>query len=265
MADAEENGTELVLVCIGETALHAVRTQGSEESPFSAEWRLTAKGVAQAEALAWRLWRSGNKPITALYSSPLGCAQETAQAILAGRPATEPAVSMHTEARLGVEAILDDNFGVIGGLNAQEVSVRYAEVATMLAADDNWAPPGGESYTEVRKRAMAALAAIAKRHPGKRVLVVTHAEVVANIGDDITGGSRGLSMKNAALSLIRWDHGRWSLVLWGDTGEFCVGCRPGYYIVDTAAALRLLGVGVMAGAVLGLGIGAVLARGRSRR
>ena len=257
------DGTELVLVCSGETALNvAVRTQGSEESPFSV---LTAKGVAQAEALAWRLWRSGNKPITALYSSPLGCAQETAQAILAGRPATEPAVSMHTEARLGVEAILDDNFGVIGGLNAQEVSVRYAEVATMLAADDNWAPPGGESYTEVRKRAMAALAAIAKRHPGKRVLVVTHAEVVANIGDDITGGSRGLSMKNAALSLIRWDHGRWSLVLWGDTGEFCVGCRPGYYIVDTAAALRLLGVGVMAGAVLGLGIGAVLARGRSRR
>lgn len=252
------DGTELVLVNAVSPALNvAVRTQGSEESPFSV---LTAKGVAQAEALAWRLWRSGNKPITALYSSPLGCAQETAQAILAGRPATEPAVSMHTEARLS-----QLNYGVIDGLNAEEVSVRYAEVATMLAADDNWAPPGGESCTEVRKRAMAALAAIAKRHPGKRVLVVTHAEVVANIGDDITGGSRGLSMKNAALSLIRWDHGRWSLVLWGDTGEFCVGCRPGYYIVDTAAALRLLGVGVMAGAVLGLGIGAVLARGRSRR
>lgn len=254
-------GTELVLVRSGETALNVAGRKAlnvaCEESPFSV---LTAKGVAQAEALAWRLWRSGNKPITALYSSPLGCAQETAQAILAGRPATEPAVSMHTEARLSQR-----NYGVIDGLNAEEVSVRYAEVATMLAADDNWAPPGGESCTEVRKRAMAALAAIAKRHPGKRVLVVTHAEVVANIGDDITGGSRGLSMKNAALSLIRWDHGRWSLVLWGDTGEFCVGCRPGYYIVDTAAALRLLGVGVMAGAVLGLGIGAVLARGRSRR
>ena len=253
------DGTELVLVRCGETALNvAGRTQGSDESPFSV---LTAKGVAQAEALGWRLLRSGNKPITALYSSPLVCARETAQAILAGRPATEPAVPMHTEARL-----TERNYGVIDGLTSEEVSVRYAEVAaTMLAADDNWAPPGGESCAEVRKRAMAALAAIAKRHPGKRVLVVTHAEVVANIGDDITGGSRRLSMKNAALSLIRWDHGRWSLVLWNDTGEFCVGCRPGYYIVDTAAALRLLGVGVLAGSLLGLGIGAVLARGRSRR
>lgn len=256
------DGTEILLVRHGETEWNVQgRVQGSGDSP------LTAKGIAQAEALAFRLWRSGERPIAACYASDLGRAQETARIILAGRVSTELAMPVHTAPRLA-----ERKFGVLEGLTTEEKRARYPEVleAMEAAADDSWAPPGGESRAEVRERAMAELAAIAGRHPRERVLVVTHGAVVANVGRSVLGlerdaGSSRLSTKNAALHLIRWANGRWSVDLWGDAGEFCAGSRPGYFIVDTAAAVRLLGVGAMAGTLLGLGIGALLARARSRR
>ena len=246
-------GTELVLVRHGETVWNTQgRIQGTGDSP------LTENGVAQAEALAWRLHRSGRCPITACYASPLGRAHHTAQ-ILTSNGLALP-VTLEPD-------LAERNYGVLEGLSPEEKLARFPEVvAEDEAGGEDYAPPGGESRAMVRTRALRALAKIASRHPGERILIVTHGAVLGIVARSVWGIPRAntgaFSVPNTALNLFRWRNKRWQITAWGDTGEFCVGSGHGYWVVDVAAALRLIGVGVMLGAVASLGAAGLLVRRR---
>jgi broad specificity phosphatase PhoE len=66
------------------------------------------------------------------------------------------------------------------GLHIDTIQEQYQEVFNRRQSDP-WsvAPPGGETASQVRQRAAAALADIAARHASQTVVVVTHGFVLA--------------------------------------------------------------------------------------
>ena len=248
------DGTELILVRHRQTVWNVEdRIQGSEDSP------LTEVGVAQAQLLSVRLSTSGSKPISACYASPLGRTRRTAELIMAGR---------EDLAIVYEPGLAERCAGCLEGLTVAEKSAKFPDVvASDAAGDDDYAPPGGESRVQVQERVLRALASIASRHPGERVLIVTHSAVLASLSRKVLNVRRDprsgrLALNHGAINLLSWRNGRWDVVLWGDTGEFSAGSKAGFWVIDTAAALRLLGLGMAAGVAVGLGIARLLMRRR---
>ena len=146
--------TTLLLVRHGETDWNAEgRLQGHTDRP------LNDYGRRQAAALAETLAGDG---IDAVYSSDLSRARETAE-IVAGR--------------LGLPVVLEPglrekNWGSWEGLTPMERdAVEYA----------------GESTEAHRERTLRSLREIAERHPGERVLVVTHGGSMRRAQAAVTG------------------------------------------------------------------------------
>jgi broad specificity phosphatase PhoE len=144
--------TTIVLVRHGETDWNRERRfQGH------ADTALNEAGRTQAEVLADTLVNDG---LTAVYTSPLRRASETA-AIVA--------------ARLGLdvrplEALREIRVGDWQGLTVDEVKERYPELQDWRSG---W--PGGETYEELSARVVPALVGLADEHPDERLLIVTHA------------------------------------------------------------------------------------------
>ena len=141
--------TEILFVRHGETDWNVERrVQGHSDRP------LNANGEAQAQALAAGL-RGGR--LDAVYASDLTRARDTAAAV----------AEVHG---LDVEllpALREKNFGSWEGLLDTEIRERFPQA--------NGGPWGdAESSEEVAERVLSALHEIAVRHPGGRVLVVSH-------------------------------------------------------------------------------------------
>ena len=248
--EAEANvleGTEIVLVRHGRTVWNQLgKFQGAQDSP------LLPEGIASAKALARRLAGSSS-PIVCAYSSPLGRAWHTAE---------------HLVAALNIELIAEPllterNYGCLEGLTHEEQWAKHPEVARKQSTrDEDFAPPGGgESRADVKKRASAALLAIARRHPKQRVLVVTHSgllsslmNVVLNQRPNPNPRLRTLRLANTALNLLRWSGDGWQLVLWGDVGEFAAAPPVA---ASSGAGSHLLGACASSPARLVLSAGAV--------
>ena len=143
--------TLIALVRHGETAwTETGRVQGYNDVPLS------PAGLGQAEALGCRL--AGQK-WDALYTSPLSRARQTAAAIGA-----------HTGLQPVVEAgLIERDMGALSGLTADELRARFTPESPI---------PGLESRADVERRAFLALAAIARRHPGGRVVAVSHGALI---------------------------------------------------------------------------------------
>jgi probable phosphoglycerate mutase len=133
--------TTLLLVRHGETDWNADgRLQGHTDRPLSEFGRRQARQLAEELA---------DEELDAIYASDLSRARETAQVV---------------GARLGLAAVLDPDlrekdWGTWEGLTA--VEREQVELA-------------GESTEAHKDRVLGALKRIAERHPGGRVLVVTH-------------------------------------------------------------------------------------------
>ncbi|PYI55153.1 histidine phosphatase family protein [Paenibacillus flagellatus] len=170
-----------------------MRAQGHTDIP------LNETGRRQAERLGERL---RGDAWDAVYSSDLGRALETARKAVAGR-----GLEIETDVRLR-EVFL----GEIEGMTIEERVNKWGE---------NWhsLDLGAEPRDAVAERGAQAIAEIADRHPGQRVLVVSH------------GGLLGLTLKrlvphvdtsafldNTSLSLVRrTEDGRWECDLYNCT------------------------------------------------
>lgn len=86
-------------------------------------------------------------------------------------------VAEHHDLPLAIEPeVREVGFGVWEGLSPDEVEVRYAEGLAAFRADPVGArPQGAEPAQAFYDRSTRALAAIAQRHAGERILVVAHA------------------------------------------------------------------------------------------
>jgi broad specificity phosphatase PhoE len=146
--------TTLVLVRHGETDWNQERRyQGHADRP------LNDAGRSQARELAGQL---RDEPVTALYTSPLRRASETAR-ILGG--------GFGLEAQT-LDALLEIDVGAWEGLTVEQVRERYPD-----RVDQDWRSgwEDGETYDELERRVVPALIELGPRHDGGHVLAVTHA------------------------------------------------------------------------------------------
>ncbi len=168
---------------------------------------LSARGRAQAEAVAERFRELG---IAAVYASPIRRARETAEAIaaLAG-------VAVHDEP--GVREI------AIGPVDeAMPLRDRLPWLATVAIRDGSWdGIPGTEPSAGVRARMLTALDAIAARHSGARVAVVSHAGAInAALGAMASSDHDFLfPLANASVSVVRIGGGRRLLMSANETAH----------------------------------------------
>jgi broad specificity phosphatase PhoE len=147
----------LMLVRHAETVWHAENRYAG-----SSDVALTPHGREQAALLAEWAKSAG---LTALWTSPLARARETAAAV-----AEATGLQPRVDARL---AELD--FGQGEGHTIEEMRRLFPDRVAAFQADPvaNHLP-GGEDPEAAAERGVACLAEIAGAHPGERVLIVAH-------------------------------------------------------------------------------------------
>jgi broad specificity phosphatase PhoE len=189
----------LILVRHGET-LHNVAgiAQGWNDSDLS------EKGRMQVKHLAERLVKY--KP-TAIYSSPLGRAMSTAEAI-----AATTGLEVQT-----LEDLREMSYGDWENRSFLDVREESLAVYERWIVDPDCPSPAGESHNDVLRRMQRALANIATARP----VVVTHGTAIRIAATSLLNApvmsSRHLAQDNAALNVFVWRSDRWVLKLWNDT------------------------------------------------
>src|SRR5215212_11294691 len=201
------------------TRVYLVRhgaTQLTSEDRFSG-----AVGVDLSEDGRWQAARLGarmqREEVTAIYYSPLSRTMETAQ-IVAGSCGVTPAP---------IDALREISHGRWEGLTRREVEERYRDEYLAWEEDPfTFAPEGGESGVAVLARALPAMRAIVTRHPGQRVLVVSHKATIrlilsSLIGFDARGYRDRLDQAPACLNVLDFrDSVHARLMLFNDTSHY---------------------------------------------
>jgi broad specificity phosphatase PhoE len=190
---------QLVLIRHGET-LHNVAgiAQGWNDSALS------DRGNEQVQKLAERL--AALKP-AALYSSPLGRALSTAEAI-----AKTTGLEIQT-----LDDLREMSYGNWEGMSFLDVRGVYKPIYEQWIEDPECPCPNGESHSDVRRRMERAFAAI----DSERAIVVTHGTAIRIGATALLNlpvmASRHFAQDNAALNLFVWRMDRWVLKHWNDT------------------------------------------------
>lgn len=186
---AADGQVALVLFRHGRTAWNVERRfLGATDLPLDAE------GTAEVERLAAALGGA----FSAIYSSPLSRARQTAEAL------APPPIRL-------VDALRELHQGELEGLTGADALQRYPGFLDSFAADPtDLCVPGGESLGAVRDRALAAVRRIAADHaPGDRVAVVTHQMVIASLACTLSGESlaswRRFGVPNTGSAVFAWD------------------------------------------------------------
>lgn len=176
----------LTLVRHGQTSANIESVwHGSSDTP------LTDFGARQAERVAGFLGDHGSDATT-VYASPLQRARNTA------RPIAD---------RLGLEVRIEEDLreydiGEWEGKSFQELHEVH-KLWHFIQTDPDFAPHGGESPREVISRLTTCLRGLADRHPGERVIAVTHGGALAMaLGEFLEPGTSNWThlMSNCAVS-----------------------------------------------------------------
>ena len=151
--------TRLLLLRHGQTALSVERRYSGRGNP-----ELTELGREQAALAAKRLASRTPSDVSAVISSPLGRARETAEsaATALGLP-----VTVH-------DGLIETDFGAWEGLTFREAAERDPELFKAWLGDTSVAPPGGESFDTVTERVLQARSEIVAGNESSTVVVVSH-------------------------------------------------------------------------------------------
>lgn len=201
--------TRLFLVRHGATA-------ATEEDRFSGSSgaELSEEGRWQAARLGERL---SQQNITAVYSSPLSRALDTAR-IIAGHCRVELVTR---------DALREIGHGRWEAMKREEVERQFAgEYAAWEADPFTFAPAGGESGVAVLARALPVVRDIVAAHPGGQILVVSHKATLrlllsSLLGFDPRGYRDRLDQSPACLNVVDFrDPVRVRLMLFNDTSHY---------------------------------------------
>jgi broad specificity phosphatase PhoE len=185
-ADPPADQALLTIVRHGQTSANIDGIwHGSTNTPLTEHGQHQAECVGEHIALHYR-------PVSHVYASPLDRAHHTALAIAS---------------RLDLSPILDEDLaefdlGAWEGLSFRTL-FDDKKLFEQMQQDPHFAPHGGESPIQVAERLGGALRRLAARHPGERVVVVTHGGAMslafgALLENDYTRWER--MMKNCAIS-----------------------------------------------------------------
>src|SRR5690606_4727449 len=130
------------------------RIQGMTDIPLNETGRQQARETGR---------RLAGRRFDGIYTSPLARARETAQIIAdeLGMPAPQP-----------LDALVERDYGDAEGLTFAEIERRYPDRDTV---------PGQETRAAVAARVIPALHALAGRHPGESILVVSHGGAIRTV------------------------------------------------------------------------------------
>jgi probable phosphoglycerate mutase len=163
-------GTRLLLVRHAETAAPD-RFHGAESDVGLSAW-----GVRQAELLGETLKES---EASALYSSAMRRAVETAAAV--GRLCNLKPIPIF--------GLHERRIGGLSGKSRDEGWATYAlSKERWIAGDLEHSHPGGESYTDIRRRIVPIFEELAARHQGKTIIVVAHGVVILVVLTSLVDG-----------------------------------------------------------------------------
>jgi probable phosphoglycerate mutase len=168
---------------------------------------LSERGRAQARATAEFL--AALRPV-AVYTSPIARARETAEAI-----AERCGLALIAERELREVEIGHQN----GAMTLQQ---RLIALAAHAIREGTWdAIPGTERSANVRARMLGTLDAIAARHPGTRVAIVSHAGAINAALGAIAGATHDFlfPLANASISVLRINAGRRLLMSANETAH----------------------------------------------
>jgi broad specificity phosphatase PhoE len=127
---------------------------------------LSDRGRRQADLLGERLQAEG---ATALYCSALRRAVETATPI-GHACGLEPAI---------IPSLHERRIGPLSGLSRQQGWDIYAESRKhWMDGDLEFSHRGGESFADIRRRALPVVEELVERHPGATLIVVAHGIVI---------------------------------------------------------------------------------------
>lgn len=189
--------TTIILCRHGESEWNvAQRIQG--QSPDAGG--LTTTGRTQAHLLGRRLQRM---QVDILISSDLRRALETAR--IAG-------------IALGLQPSIDSRWreadiGAWQGLHRDEARQRWPE-EWEAARQGDVARGGGETYTQVQARVLAALGDLLAKHPGQIIAVITHGgPIYACLGAVLNHSfpevfERLPANRNTSVTILRFEHGQ---------------------------------------------------------
>ena len=200
--------TRVLAIRHGETAWNVdTRIQGKLDIG------LNEKGRDQAQRLGAALAKSqAQQPITAIYSSDLWRAYDTALAI--SKAIHVPVVSD--------EGLRERGFGVFEGKTFDEIAQLWPDQSLRWRQrDPHFCPEGGESLTQFTERILKASQALAARHSGQQIALVAHGGVMDVLYRAATGqgiqAPRTWSLGNAVINRLLWTPAGFTLVGWNDT------------------------------------------------
>lgn len=214
--------TRIIAIRHGETTWNVdARIQGHLDIPLNDTGHGQARRMAQALV---------DEPITAIYASDLSRARETAQYL--GRV-------------VGVEVIRERGlrercFGEFEGKTFAEIEALLPEQSLRWRKrDPEFAPPGGESLLDLRRRVVSTAERLAAEHPGELIALVGHGGVMDILYRAATRldiqAPRTWALDNTAINRLLWSPEGFTLVGWADTRHLNGGAPHDNRFTDDAA------------------------------
>lgn len=162
----------------------------------SLDWRLSERGLLQAQSIAGRL---RGEPLAAIYTSPrLRCLQ-AAEALAAGR--TCPLETL--------DALRELDFGDFEGRRYEEIERSHPEIyREWMEHPTEVQFPGGECFRTMRQRVLDAAADLRARHAADTIALITHGGAVRIILAEALGIPPRhlfrLAQRHGAMNLLRY-------------------------------------------------------------
>ena len=197
--------TRIIAVRHGETSWNVdARIQGQTDIGLNDTGRWQARRVGQALA---------GEPISAVYTSDLGRARETAESI----------GEVSGVAPIPHQGLRERSFGMFEGKTFDEIHQTWPDHAhNWRKRIPEWEPPqGGESLLQLRERVTRTMSDLAARHRGEQIAVVAHGGVLDTLYRIATGqevnSPRTWELPNGAINRLLWTPEGFTLVGWSDT------------------------------------------------
>ncbi|PUZ43624.1 hypothetical protein GQ55_8G023200 [Panicum hallii var. hallii] len=206
-----EHFAEVVVVRHGETSWNASRVIQGQMDP-----ELNETGRKQTIMLARRLSKEA-KP-AAVYSSDLKRAAETAKTIAAACDVSNLVFD---------QALRERHMGDLHGQKFDDAVKSKPEAYKAFSSGDRnqEIPGGGESLGQLSERCVSCLNAIAAKHKGERVIVVSHGATIEEIcrhADPTSSARRGIPNTSISVIHISADSRHWILEKVGDAAHLNV-------------------------------------------